>query len=65
MGDGTTHYYHQGPVFIDDADEETEQALRWNQEENTNVREKDMGALKGANLKDLCDLILVLLQKWR
>ena len=20
MGDGKTHYYHQGPVFVDDAD---------------------------------------------
>jgi len=57
MGDGTTHYYHQGPVFIDDPSEETEQALRWNQEEDTNVQEKDMGALMGTNLKDLCDLV--------
>lgn len=23
LGDGTTHYYHQGPVFIDDPDEAT------------------------------------------
>jgi len=57
MGDGTTRYYHQGPVFIDDADEEKEQALRWNKVENTNIREKDMGALKGANLKNLCNLV--------
>ena len=28
MGDGTTHYYAQGPVFIDDPDDATEQALR-------------------------------------
>ncbi len=57
MGDGTTHYYHQGPVFKDDPDEVTEQALRWNPEENTNVQEKDMGALQGTNIKDLCDLV--------
>ncbi|HAG11370.1 MAG TPA: hypothetical protein DCK76_08340 [Desulfotomaculum sp.] len=57
MGDGIKHYYHQGPVFIDDADEETEQMLRWNQEENKNVQEKDMGALMGTNLIDLCDLV--------
>ena len=27
LGDGTTHYYHQGPVFVDDPDEVTEQQL--------------------------------------
>jgi hypothetical protein len=57
LGDGTTHYYHQGPVFIDNADEATEQALRWNPAEDTNVDTKDMGAVKGTNLKDLCDLV--------
>ncbi|GEM_PF-1282611 len=57
MGDGIKHYYHQGPVFVDDPSEETEQMLRWNQGEDTNVQEKDMGALMGTNLKDLCDLV--------
>jgi PKD repeat protein len=57
MGDGVTHYYAQGPVFIDDDDEATEQALRWNAAEDTNVLEKDMGAAMGTNLKDLCDLV--------
>jgi len=57
LGDGTTHYYHQGPVFIDDPDEATEQALRWNPAEDTNVDTKDMGAVKGTNVKDLCDLV--------
>lgn len=57
LGDGVTHYYHQGPVFIDDEDEETEQYLRWNEDEDTNVQEKDMGAVKGTNIKDLCDLV--------
>ena len=57
LGDGTTHYYHQGPLFVDDPDEATEQALRWNPEEDTNVLEKDMGAVKGTNLKDLCNLV--------
>ena len=56
MGDGKTHYYHQGPVFIDDADPAREEQLRWNTAEDTNVQEKDMGAGKGTNLKDLCDL---------
>jgi hypothetical protein len=57
MGDGVTHYYHQGPVFIDDPDEATEQALRWNPAEDTNVQEKDYGALRGTNIADLCDLV--------
>ena len=57
FGDGVTHYYHQGPVFIDDPDPEVEALLRWNPEENTNVIEKDEGAVKGSNLKDLCDLV--------
>ncbi|KQC03565.1 MAG: hypothetical protein APR53_00950 [Methanoculleus sp. SDB] len=57
LGDGVTHYYHQGPVFIDDPDEATEQALRWNPAEDTNVDTKDMGAVKGTNAKDLCDLV--------
>ena len=56
MGDGITHYYHQGPVFVDDADPVRKEQLRWNAAENTNVQEKDMGAVKGTNLKDLCDL---------
>jgi PKD repeat protein len=57
LGDGTTHYYHQGPVFVDDANETLEQELRWNPEEDTNVLEKDMGAVMGTNVKDLCDLV--------
>jgi len=57
LGDGTTHYYHQGPVFVDDPDEATEQLLRWNPEEDTNVLEKDMGAVKGTNLRHICDLV--------
>jgi len=57
MGDGVTQYYHQGPVFLDDPDEETEQALRWNPEEDNNVEMKGMGALKGTKVEDLCDLV--------
>jgi hypothetical protein len=57
MGDGKTHYYHQGPVFVDDADPVREEQLRWNAAEDTNVQEKDMGAVKGTDLKDLCDLV--------
>ena len=31
--------------------------LRWNPAEDTNVQEKDMGALRGTNIKDLCNLV--------
>ena len=58
QGDGATHYYHQGPVFIDDPDPLTEEQLRWNPGEDTNAfPEKDMGAVKGTDLKDLCNLV--------
>jgi len=56
-GDGITHYYNQGPVFVDDADPAREEQLRWNAAEDKNVQEKDMGAVKGTNLKDLCNLV--------
>ncbi|KQC04222.1 MAG: hypothetical protein APR53_00130 [Methanoculleus sp. SDB] len=56
-GDGVTHYYHQGPIFVDDPDPEVEAQLRWNPDEDTNILEKDMGAVKGTNVKDLCDLV--------
>ena len=56
-GDGITHYYHQGPVFIDNPDPAIEENLRWNQAEDTNIREKDMGAVKGTGLQDLIDLV--------
>lgn len=51
QGDGNTHYYLQGPVFADNPDD------RWNPAEDTNVKEKDMGAVKGTNIMDLCDLV--------
>lgn len=59
LGNGITHYYHQGPVFIDEpADNPVElERLRWNQEEDQNWDTKDMGALKGTNVKDLCELV--------
>jgi hypothetical protein len=56
-GDGSIHYYHQGPVFIDDPDPSHQEYLRWNAAEDTNVEEKDMGAVKGTDLKDLCNLV--------
>jgi PKD repeat protein len=57
LGDGTTHYYHQGPVFINNPDPAVEEQLRWNPGEDTNVQDKDQGAVKGTNLKNLCDLV--------
>ena len=57
LGDGTIHYYAQGPVFLDNPDPLVEEQLRWNPGENTNVQEKDQGAVKGTNLKNLCDLV--------
>ncbi len=48
QGDGKTHYYHQGPVFTDDKEGQ------WDANETTNF--KDMGAVKGTAVRDLCDL---------
>ena len=48
-GDGSTHYYHQGPTF-DDAD-------LWDPTESKNVQDKDMGAVKGTAVRDLCGLV--------
>jgi hypothetical protein len=49
QGDGKTHYYHQGPVFAD------EKEAQWDVNETTNF--KDMGAVKGTAVRDLCDLV--------
>jgi hypothetical protein len=55
QGDGETHYYHQGPVFKDDPDPDTEAMLRWNPEEDDSLT--DFGAVKGTLVPDLCDLV--------
>jgi len=47
QGDGTTTYYHQGPSF--DANN------LWDTGETLNLKIK--GALKGTDLKDLCELV--------
>jgi hypothetical protein len=49
LGDGITHYYHQGPVFANDS------AERWDSNETTNF--KDEGAVRGTNIRDLCELV--------
>ena len=46
QGDGVTHYYHHGPVFEGD---------KWDRNETKNL--KDKGAVKGTDVKDLCDLV--------
>jgi hypothetical protein len=48
QGDGKTHYYHQGPVFVDNKEGQ------WDVNETANF--KDMGAVKGTAVRDLCDL---------
>jgi hypothetical protein len=47
QGNGTTHYYTQGPSFDD--------ANWWDPAETANL--KDKGALQGTDLKDLCELV--------
>jgi len=49
QGDGTIHYYHQGPVFVGDKEGQ------WDAHETTNF--KDMGAVKGTAVMDLADLL--------
>lgn len=46
LGDGMTHYYHQGPVFEGD---------KWDPDETTNF--KDRGAVKGTDVRDLTELV--------
>jgi hypothetical protein len=48
-GDGKTHYYHQGPVFVDTKEGQ------WDVNETSNF--KDMGAVKGTAVRDLADLL--------
>jgi hypothetical protein len=49
QGNGKTHYYHQGPVFVEDKEGQ------WDVNETTNF--KDEGAVKGTAVKDLCNLV--------
>ncbi len=47
-GDGSTHYYHQGPTFNDS---DPYDPAEWQ-----NVETRDFGAVKGTDVKDLCGL---------
>ncbi|MDD2666908.1 MAG: metallophosphoesterase [Methanocellales archaeon] len=48
-GDGFAHYYHQGPIF-DEND-------MWNPSEDLNIETRDYGAVRGTDIKDLCELV--------
>jgi hypothetical protein len=47
QGDGVTHYFMQGPTF--------DPANLWDPAETVNL--KDKGAIKGTDVKDICDLV--------
>ncbi|MCE5298643.1 MAG: argininosuccinate synthase [Methanoregulaceae archaeon] len=49
QGNGVTHYYHQGPVFVESKEGQ------WDQNETSNF--KDMGAVKGTAVRDLCEMV--------
>jgi PKD repeat protein len=49
MGDGITHYYSQGPTFNG--------SDYWDDAEWQNIETRDWGAVKGTDLKDLCNLV--------
>ncbi|MDD1719982.1 MAG: hypothetical protein LUQ25_07985 [Methanoregulaceae archaeon] len=52
LGNGVTHYYHQGPVMNASIPD------KWNPQENDPViLTKDYGAVKGTDVKDLCNLV--------
>ncbi|MDD3933813.1 MAG: PEGA domain-containing protein [Methanoculleus sp.] len=67
QGDGVTHYYHQGPVFklAWEKKHPDEPYNFWNPEEDINAfdenenqnLDKDMGAVKGTDLKYICELV--------
>ncbi|MDD5511051.1 MAG: hypothetical protein PHI12_09610 [Dehalococcoidales bacterium] len=49
LGNGITHYYHQGPTFDTDN--------MWDPDEEVNWESRDYGAVIGTDIKDLCDLV--------
>jgi hypothetical protein len=52
QGDGMTHYFHQGPIFGD-----MFWIDPWDVNETTNIDGRDFGAVKGTDIKDLCELV--------
>jgi hypothetical protein len=51
-GDGVTHYYHQGPMFGEKFENDP-----WDVNETTNIESRDFGAVKGTDVRDLCELV--------
>ncbi|NTV00031.1 MAG: argininosuccinate synthase [Methanoregulaceae archaeon] len=49
QGDGVTHYYHQGPVFVESKEGQ------WDRNETANF--KDMGAVKGTAVRDMVGFV--------
>jgi hypothetical protein len=49
QGDGKTHYYAQGPTF--------NESDPYDPDESQNVLTRDWGAVKGTDVKDLCNLV--------
>jgi len=47
-GDGTTHYFHQGPTF--------NEGDMWDEDETVNWESRDFGTCLGTDIKDLCEL---------
>jgi hypothetical protein len=56
-GDGVTHYYHQGPTFAPDNMWDSGISPEPAPGETINVDSRDMGAVMGSDVKDLCDLV--------
>ena len=52
QGDGVTHYYHQGPLFGEKFENDP-----WDVNETTNIESRDFGAVKGTDVRDLCELV--------
>ncbi|RZB29300.1 MAG: hypothetical protein AEth_01268 [Candidatus Argoarchaeum ethanivorans] len=52
QGDGVTHYFHQGPMFGEKFENDP-----WDINETTNIDSRDFGAVKGTDIKDLCELV--------
>ncbi len=62
QGDGVTRYYHQGPVFegIWEDEHPSEPYDGWNPGEDIKISilyKGDFGAVKGTDIKDICDHI--------
>jgi len=59
LGNGTTMYYNQGPIFEDawNAVHPGETYDPWNPTEDVNLVYKDHGEFMGTDVKDLCNLV--------